>query len=105
MSNKDSSDKEPKKKTKIGELILWTLVLVVSILFIGMLGFRYIAKLGWMDSFQNTAFYISGLGPIAEMKTDGQKLFSGLYAIVGGIFFLAISAYLLSQIADLELFG
>ncbi len=104
MPDQDSNDPDPNRGKKLSELLFWTGILLIIILLIGMIGFRYLVKLNWIDSFQNASFYISGMGPLATMTTDGQKLFSGFYAIAAGIFYLAIAAYLVSRFIDLEFF-
>lgn len=99
------SDKDPPTHPKrITKLLFWSLILLLAVLLVGMIGFRYIVHLNWIDSFQNASFYISGMGPVANMTTDGQKFFSGAYAIAAGIFYLAIAAYLVSQIVSFEFF-
>ena len=98
----DNSDET--RTAEVDSLLIWAIILFVIVLGIGMFGFRYIGKLNWIDSFQNTSFYISGLGPVAEMNTTGQKLFSGSYAIVSGILYLALAAYIVGKIFDLEFF-
>lgn len=92
------------KTEKVDNLLVWAIILFLVVLSIGLLGFRYIANLNWIDSFQNTSFYISGLGPVAIMKTPGQKLFSGAYAILGGMLYLGLLTYIISRILDLEFF-
>lgn len=90
------------RKFEFKKLLLWTIFLLIIVLLIGMIGFRYLVNLSWIDSFQNTTFYMAGLGPVAVMQTNTQKLFAGGYAIIAGIIYLAIAAYLISQIFDLE---
>jgi hypothetical protein len=87
---------------KIIKLIFWLVILFSILLLIGMIGFRFIVNLPWIDSFQNSTFYMSGLGPVAKMETNGQKIFSGAYAIFSGTVYLGITAYLLGQFFNLE---
>ena len=103
MSNQDSTDPDP-RHVKLFKLLFWSGVLLFVVLLVGILGFKYIVHLNWIDSFQNASFYISGMGPVAVMQNNEQKLFAGTYAISAGIFYLAIAAYLVSQIAELEFF-
>lgn len=70
-----------------------------------MIGFRYIVNTSWIDSFQNSAFYMSGLGPVTKMKNTNEKLFAGLYALASGVLYLSLIAYLLSEIFNIELFN
>jgi hypothetical protein len=92
------------RRVRLDRLLFVSLILLLIILIIGIIGFRYIVNLTWIDSFQNAAFYISGMGPVAVMETIGQKLFAGTYSIISGILYLAVAAYLISQIVNLEFF-
>jgi hypothetical protein len=48
--------------------------------------------------------YLAGLGPLYEMKTKKEKIFSTFYAILASIFFLALILFLMDRIIQLELF-
>jgi hypothetical protein len=73
-------------------------------LLIGTLGFHYLSELGWLDSLHNSSLYLAGLGPLYEMKTKKEKIFSTFYAIIASIFFLALIIFLMDRIIQLELF-
>jgi hypothetical protein len=64
------------------------LVLLGGSLLIGMAGYHFFEHLGWVDSFANASMILSGMGPLAELKTTGGKLFAGCYAIFSGVAFL-----------------
>jgi preprotein translocase subunit SecE len=93
-----------KNSAKIPKFLLILTITFLIILFIGILGFHYIANLEWIDSLHNSSMYLSGLGPLFEMKTNKEKLFSTFYAILASIFFLAIIIALVDKILQLELF-
>lgn len=86
-------------------LLLWMLAILVAVLLVGILGFRYIVHLDWIDCVHNAAFYISGLGTVATMKTTNQKLFSSAYALIGVILFAGVIIYILSQFIGVEFFS
>lgn len=88
---------------QIRRLIIILLVLIAIVLFIGTLGFHYISKHSWLDSFHNSAMYLAGLGPLFPMETTGQKLFSTFYAIIASIFFLAIIIFFVDRVLALEI--
>ena len=69
-------------------------ILIIS-LTIGMLGYHLAADLGWVDSFYNTCMILTGMGPAAEMKSDGAKIFASLYALYSGVAFLTSIAVVL----------
>ena len=46
---------------------------LVIALGIGVLGYRWIAGLGWIDALLNASMILSGMGPVNEMPTDGAN--------------------------------
>lgn len=65
-------------------------LIVVSLLF-GMLGYRGLEHLSWMDSFLNASMILGGMGPIWSPQTNAGKLFAGLYALYSGLAVLVIA--------------
>jgi len=70
-----------------------TAIVVVS-LAIGMVGYAYFENLSWLDAFLNSAMLLGGMGPVNPPKTDGGKLFAGIYALYAGLVFLVAAALL-----------
>jgi len=64
-----------------------TALLLFSLL-LGMAGYEYYERLAWHDAFLNSAMLLGGMGPVDPPKTDGGKLFAGLYALYAGLAFL-----------------
>ena len=58
---------------------------IAGSLFAGMAGYHYLEAMPWIDAFDNAAMILSGMGPLAPMKTWGGKLFAGLYALYSGL--------------------
>ncbi len=48
-----------------------------------------------MDSFQNSAMILGGMGPVSPMPDDGAKIFASLYALIGGATYPALTAVVL----------
>ena len=46
----------------------------------------------WIDSYENAAMILSGMGPLASPSTYAGKVFAGTYALFSGIADLAIAA-------------
>ena len=67
------------------------LVLVAISLAVGMIGYRELFSLSWIDAFVNASMILSGMGPLAAPQSFGAKLFSGLYALYSGLAVLAIA--------------
>jgi hypothetical protein len=52
----------------------------------------------WHDAFLNAGMLLGGMGPVDPPKTDGGKVFAGLYALYAGLVFLVAAALLLTPI-------
>jgi hypothetical protein len=70
----------------------------VAALSIGMLGYHQIAGLNWIDSFENAAMILGGMGPVDQMATTPAKLFAGLYAIFCGLVFISVMGIVLAPV-------
>jgi hypothetical protein len=67
------------------------LVFICIALYAGMLGYHFLVGLSWIDSYQNAAMILSGMGPMAAPATSAGKIFAGSYALFSGIAVLAIA--------------
>jgi hypothetical protein len=74
------------------------LALIASSLLVGVLGYRFIGGLGWVDAIENAAMILGGMGPVSPLTTDVAKLFAALYALFSGIVFLVGVAVLLAPV-------
>ena len=72
-------------------------VLLVSLV-VGMVGYEHFEQLPWRDAFLNAAMLLGGMGPVDAPRTDGGKLFAGLYALYAGLVFLVTVALALTPI-------
>ena len=73
-------------------------ILILFSLSLGTLGYHFIAKLRWLDSFHMACMILTGMGPVNDMKTDGSKIFSSLFALYSGVAFLSITAVFFAPI-------
>ena len=69
--------------------VVVSVVIVALSLAIGTAGYHGFGRLAWLDSFENAAMILTGMGPVDAMETSGAKLFGALYALYSGIVFLA----------------
>ena len=70
--------------------------LVAGSLVIGMAGYSVFEDLRWRDAFLNAAMLLGGMGPVDAPKSDGGKIFAGLYALYAGLVFLVVAGLLLA---------
>lgn len=68
------------------------MVLMFGSLVSGMVGYEYFEGLSWRDAFLNSAMLLGGMGPVDPPRTDGGKLFAGIYALYSGLVFLVVVA-------------
>jgi len=73
-------------------------ILILFSVSVGTAGYHFIAKLGWLDSFHMACMILTGMGPVNDMKTDGSKVFSSLFALYSGVAFLSITAVFFAPI-------
>jgi hypothetical protein len=67
-------------------------------LLLGMAGYAYFEGLGGVDSFLNAAMILSGMGPVAEMRTEAGKIFAGAYALYSGLAVLAAAGLVFAPV-------
>ncbi|HET9160133.1 MAG TPA: hypothetical protein VFN88_05930 [Caulobacteraceae bacterium] len=73
-----------------------SLILVAISLAVGMVGYHDLAGLNWIDSFLNASMILGGMGPLAELHTNGAKVFAGLYALYSGLFLILVAGLILA---------
>ena len=64
----------------------------------GMIGYHLLEDMSWIDAFLNASMIMSGMGPVATLKTDAGKLFAGLYALYCGMALITAAAIILSPV-------
>lgn len=75
------------------------LALIATSLLIGMVGYRLLEGLSWIDAFLNASMLLGGMGPIHTPATFWGKLFAGLYALYCGLAVILVAGVILAPIA------
>jgi hypothetical protein len=88
----------PAFRARLQQTIVFGLSLILASLAIGMLGYHFIAKQSWPDSFLNAAMILAGMGPIGDLKSTGAKIFAGIYALYSGLALISIAGIVLAPI-------
>jgi hypothetical protein len=73
------------------------LIIVVSLV-AGMLGYRLLVGLSWVDAYENAAMILSGMGPLSSPLTMAGKIFAGTYALYSGIAVLVTAGVLFAPL-------
>jgi hypothetical protein len=74
--------------------MMYAFILILISLGIGMMGYRSLADLEWIDAFYNAAMILTGMGPATELHSNVAKIFAGCYSIFCGIIFMGTVAIL-----------
>src|SRR5213594_13841 len=64
-------------------------------LLVGMWGYEHYEHLAWRDAFVNTSMLLGGMGPVDPLRTNGGKVFAGIFALYAGMVFLVVAGLLL----------
>ena len=82
----------------VNQLGIAAVVVGVSLL-VGMWGYEHYEHLAWRDAFLNTAMLLGGMGPVDPPRSNGGKLFAGIFALyAGGVFLLVAGLFLVPVI-------
>lgn len=80
-----------------GHIAIAAAVVFISLLG-GMAGYTHYEHLAWRDAFLNTAMLLGGMGPVDPLKSNGGKVFAGLFALYAGGVFLVVAGLLLTPV-------
>ncbi len=82
--------------------VLLALCLALGVLFValglGILGYRYLAGLSWLDALLNASMILTGMGPVNPLTTPAAKIFASAYAIFSGVVFITVMAIILAPV-------
>ena len=76
----------------------YALALVAVTLAIGMVGYRALEHMSWLDAFHESALLLSGMGPVVDIKSAAGKLFDGIYALFCGVILLAATGLMFAPV-------
>ena len=83
---------------RLGRFAAAAFVLIVVSWIIGILGYRALEGMSWIDATLNAAMILGGMGPVDPLHTDAGKLFASFYALFSGILFLVVASVLIAPI-------
>jgi hypothetical protein len=64
----------------------------------GIIGYRFLESMEWIDAFLESAMLLGGMGPIHAPTTVPGKLFAGVYALYSGILVIGTAGIILAPI-------
>ena len=74
-------------------------VLILAALFIGVVGYHWIAGLDWVDALLNASMILGGMDPVNILVSPVAKVFASFYALFSGLVFIAVMGIVLTPIA------
>ena len=83
---------------RMSRYVAFSILLLSISISAGTFGYHQLDSLNWLDSFHMACMILTGMGPVAEMKTGGAKIFSSLFALYSGVAFLSITAVFFAPI-------
>ena len=84
--------------SRILKMALIAFAATMVCLFIGIVGYHYIAHIPWIDAIHNASMILSGMGPVATIDNVKGKLFSSAYALFSGVAFITNISIFLSPV-------
>jgi hypothetical protein len=76
-----------------------TIGILGTSLLIGILGYKFLGPMPWIDALHNASMILSGMGPVVAIQTNAGKLFSSFYAIFSGVVFISSIGVLIAPSA------
>jgi hypothetical protein len=83
---------------RMARSIVMASALIGLSLLAGMAGYHFLEGLPWIDAFMNAAMILGGMGPVAQIQTDGGKLFAGMYALYSGLIVIVAAGVLFAPV-------
>ncbi len=74
-------------------------LLAAFALLTGVVGYHWLAGLGWVDSLLNASMILGGMGPVDTLANTGAKVFASCYALFSGLVFIAVMGIILTPVA------
>ncbi len=95
---------EPLASSKVFVKRVYTNISLASMflficLMIGVLGYKYLGPMQWIDALHNACMILSGMGPVVTIETNSGKIFSSFYALFSGVAFITNIGLLIAPIA------
>jgi len=73
---------------RVGRFAFAAFVLIIVSWLVGILGYRLLEGMAWIDAMLNAAMILGGMGPVDDLHTDAGKIFASFYALCSGIIIL-----------------
>jgi hypothetical protein len=84
---------------RVARHLMLALLVLAAGLGIGVLGYHFLAGLGWIDSLLNASMILGGMGPVDPLHSPAAKIFASCYALFSGLAFVGIASLIVLPFA------
>src|SRR5262245_33869841 len=57
-------------RLRLARALGFSSLLIGAALFLGVLGYHFVARFGWIDSVLNASMILTGMGPVGQLETN-----------------------------------
>jgi hypothetical protein len=72
--------------------------IVAGSLAVGVMGYRELEHLSWVDALLNASMILGAMGPIDPVRTLAGKLFASAYALYSGLLFVVVTGIVFAPV-------
>ena len=86
---------------RLARSLLVGLLIVAGSLGLGVLGYHWSGRLGWLDSLYNASMILGGMGPVDDRGLGvpaAEKWFASFYALYSGLALLVVVGVMLAPL-------
>ena len=76
------------------------IIILVVLLIVGMIAYRYLFQLSWVDAFYSATLVLTTVNTVPEARTVGQKIFVAIYALISIVVFFSLTSVIVSFVKD-----
>ena len=76
----------------------FSMAVVLGSLLIGIVGYRSLEGMSWLDALLNASMILGGMGPVNELHTPAGKLFAASFALFSGFLVLIVAGVLIAPV-------
>ena len=84
---------------RVSRHLALALIAISIALGIGVLGYHWVANLGWIDALLNASMILGGMGPVDPLHSSAAKIFASFYALFSGLAFIGIASLMIAPFA------
>jgi hypothetical protein len=72
--------------------------IVAGSLAVGVVGYRVLEHLSWLDALLNASMILGAMGPVDPVRTTAGKLFASFYALYSGLLFVVVTGIVFAPV-------